>query len=661
MDLDGFAFCAGLQKLSTSHNVLSLHPVTHLIKRATFRSVNMMGSSGRASLGIFQLGQLLDLYHEYEASKRHDKIYALMGMSSDDLESSGLSPDYEIPWHNLLARVIHHLLGSQVGIDTWPDREVAMIRGQGFIIGEIVSIVKSHDTEGYRTITFRDTAYMISKLTIMTSAKPIRKSDIICRFEGALNAMIVRPCQDHFATIAINIPLATSSSHERDIDLIVVWNWETSISQNRVEYAYIDEAIGEDDLKCELAGPSTKDIRQWKIIEIMWYLEQYKEIIERLLVLANEYQAVSQGNHARLSDVNEMLLIAYFRTEQWEALETFVQQKRDTGDMQQAVMLLNTLRYKPSRLSTTVGHPPLAMPQWEVTISILDQKHTGLTIEMLQKIVVIEEEVFLVFLDRIGKSFHLSGDMLLGALSAFDPSGVEEVKMANLEALLTFLDEGNAEITEEVLALAAKQTTCAVKLMRLFLKRKPDVQITETVVVAAANNMNIPQRLKLLEYLLRERPNAQITSRTLEAIVCDYRPDIKTLRLVLKRRPDIPVSERTLLATGLVWRSRIVGAENDASVVAWYAEKKDQIAEVLLEHDPEARITEEGLDKVARYEESDGYRAIQFFIKHKLVEAEVGEKYLARARARRRPDGPARPADPYVLPTFLTEYEAILS
>jgi hypothetical protein len=64
---------------------------------------------------------------------------------------------------------------------------------------------------------------------------------------------------------------------------------------------------------------------------------------------------------------------------------------------------------------------------------------------------------------------------------------------------------------------------------------------------------------------------------------------------------------------------------------------------------------------VARYEASDGYRAIQFFIKHKLVEAEVGEKYLARARARQRPDGPARPADPYVLPTFLTEYEAILS
>ena len=47
-----------------------------------------------ASLYICPLGELMDIYHTYEAINRHDKIYALLGISLDNFSVAGLSPDY---------------------------------------------------------------------------------------------------------------------------------------------------------------------------------------------------------------------------------------------------------------------------------------------------------------------------------------------------------------------------------------------------------------------------------------------------------------------------------------------------------------------------------------------------------------------------------------
>jgi hypothetical protein len=42
------------------------------------------------------------MYHTHEASKRHDKVYALLGMSSDDLSRADLLPNYQAPSKELL-------------------------------------------------------------------------------------------------------------------------------------------------------------------------------------------------------------------------------------------------------------------------------------------------------------------------------------------------------------------------------------------------------------------------------------------------------------------------------------------------------------------------------------------------------------------------------
>jgi hypothetical protein len=54
--------------------------VTDLIREAIFRPDYLIGSSGRPSLDICPLGELMDMYYAYESTKRHDKVYALLGM-----------------------------------------------------------------------------------------------------------------------------------------------------------------------------------------------------------------------------------------------------------------------------------------------------------------------------------------------------------------------------------------------------------------------------------------------------------------------------------------------------------------------------------------------------------------------------------------------------
>jgi hypothetical protein len=70
--------------------------VTYLIREAIFRPEYLMGSSSRSSLDICPLGELMDMYHAYRATKRHDKVYALLGISLDDLSKVNLLPNYKV-------------------------------------------------------------------------------------------------------------------------------------------------------------------------------------------------------------------------------------------------------------------------------------------------------------------------------------------------------------------------------------------------------------------------------------------------------------------------------------------------------------------------------------------------------------------------------------
>jgi hypothetical protein len=110
--------------------------VTYLIRGAIFRPKG----SGRASQDICPLGELIDMYHTHQATLRHDKVYALLGMSSDDLSKANLSPDYKVPWKDLFEILTRFLLCKEISVEASPDKEIAVIKSKGYILGKVSSI-----------------------------------------------------------------------------------------------------------------------------------------------------------------------------------------------------------------------------------------------------------------------------------------------------------------------------------------------------------------------------------------------------------------------------------------------------------------------------------------------------------------------------------------
>lgn len=51
-----------------------------------------------------------------------------------------LGPDYSLPWHELLLRLTKHVFPKGVEVETWPDSKVAVIKGQGYILGRVESV-----------------------------------------------------------------------------------------------------------------------------------------------------------------------------------------------------------------------------------------------------------------------------------------------------------------------------------------------------------------------------------------------------------------------------------------------------------------------------------------------------------------------------------------
>lgn len=75
------------------------------------------------------------MFHTYKASKPLDKVYILLGMSSDDPSTAGLLPDYEVLWENPFRDLVKYLLHEQVYVKTWGNKERVVIKSKGCILG----------------------------------------------------------------------------------------------------------------------------------------------------------------------------------------------------------------------------------------------------------------------------------------------------------------------------------------------------------------------------------------------------------------------------------------------------------------------------------------------------------------------------------------------
>jgi ankyrin repeat protein len=250
IEIDGHAFCLGLEYLGTALED-SINQVAFLIQGAISRSKHISSKEGQVSLDICPLVELVDMYHAHEAKISHDKVYALLGMCSDNLSGAGLEPNYSIGWNMLMHNLVKFILGNHASIGTSNDR-MAVVKIKGYVLGEVTSVkadIDSGSGQNFEALfnnvsnqpgCIRD---IRTRWTLRASAKPIKNGDIICLFEGALKPTIIRLHEDHFDIIVVAaIPPKHIQKNSKNIqwpelfksasftrDFLVVWDWEHSL------------------------------------------------------------------------------------------------------------------------------------------------------------------------------------------------------------------------------------------------------------------------------------------------------------------------------------------------------------------------------------------------------------------------------------------------
>ncbi|KAI0186562.1 heterokaryon incompatibility protein-domain-containing protein [Xylaria flabelliformis] len=245
-DIDGYAFCSGLSELNLSYKTSPdfqslILPAVYLIRGAVSQHKHKRDEINRSStfsLHIRPLGELVDRYHTRKATNRLDKVYALLDMSSDDPNKTGLIANYNVSWREVFRKLVEFSLSNQMSVDTWDDKEVAVIEGKGYVVGEVYSVDNTQYDRQRMDITWKNTSSMFDPTKIQSphftfhaSAKPVQKGDIVCLLQGASKLTIVRLCGDFLTIIMIAAPPADylqkwlTSVTTFPNDLPLVWDW----------------------------------------------------------------------------------------------------------------------------------------------------------------------------------------------------------------------------------------------------------------------------------------------------------------------------------------------------------------------------------------------------------------------------------------------------
>jgi hypothetical protein len=163
------------------------------------------GSGASSSLALAPLTELLERFHMHDATDRRDKIYALLGMSNDFYGSPTLRVDYDKPWSVLLHDVVAQFLGPNVSINTWEEKEEAVVIGYGCPLGTFY--YKSEGGLAFRSPSFTGVrsfeTHWHPDMPLSDYDDIIQDGDILCILEGARYPSIVRKHKDHFLLVKI--------------------------------------------------------------------------------------------------------------------------------------------------------------------------------------------------------------------------------------------------------------------------------------------------------------------------------------------------------------------------------------------------------------------------------------------------------------------------
>ena len=429
---------------------------------------------------------------------RHDKVYALLGMSSDDLSEASLLPNYGVPWKEVLQQLVKFLLCKQVSVETWDNREMTVIKGRGCVIGQVSSVESNWDDRQNVNIIFKNIPEHLGynkEWTLHAAAKSVQKGDIVCLLQGASKPTIIRLCKDHFAVIVIAVTPLEAIGTESDSnrwpdflrDFLLIWDWEKASDRLQdQEYESLIETNGrasERSLK-ELED-YIKATRLYKVALILEDLEEYKEAEKRLQEAIEGYERVLGKEHLRTLELMDELAIIYKKGQQWKKAEELLLQVIQIRIYIQGEEHSDIFHTLANLMSTYRDQGYLkGIEELKVITDLLKQKEHAaqITEKEVVRIAQSSKEVMMLLLDRRGGNVPIT-EGVVKAAAGNEGSG---------EGIMTLLLNqrgSDVPITEGVVKAAAGNKGSGEGIMALLLnQRGGDVLITEGVVKAAAGN-----------------------------------------------------------------------------------------------------------------------------------------------------------------------------
>ncbi|KAL4896928.1 heterokaryon incompatibility protein-domain-containing protein [Aspergillus ambiguus] len=495
MELDGYTFSAGLRVLGHQYPGLMamqrlVAPVVYILGRAIFRPRAMPSAStpGSFSLNIRPLSELIEMYNRHEATERHDKIFALLGMSSDNPISAGLIPNYALRWTELLRQTIVFLLGSGVFAETWEDRELAIIEGKGVVIGK-VSRVNGGDTGDNQDIEITSTGASGSPeskhtLSLQRLSNPVREDDIVCLLSGARKPSIVRLCKDYFTIVRIQaaMPLDVPKNPTMH-EFLLLWDWEGSEqrSSEHSEYKTLVESLVSPRIGTHLHEMD----RLWHAALISHDAGEFRKssirVQDSLLAYTTE---LGEEDPRTLTCMHKAADLHMKQDEMESAVALFSRVVKLARKRQE----LDEITFSSLSTLATIYR---AQGRWRearklrVMEDIINLMRNGKhTIDDIRAKVTraLDNELLMLIFEREGDNVQVTEDLL--STIAQDPCGVEMMEVV--------LDHKGREIhiTDAVIAAAARNVSHGEAIIKLLIERRGnEIQLSEKVLLASVENL----------------------------------------------------------------------------------------------------------------------------------------------------------------------------
>lgn len=576
IEIEGYAFCSGLSALKLNYNA---HPglqtliqsVNYLIQGANLRPKRVVSQSARASLDIRPLGDLIDMYHNRQATERLDKIYALLGMSSDDPGAAGILPNYEIPWKDLFLQVVHVFVGEQASVETWDDREIAVIKNQGCIIGH-VSSVKGYGTWDDRPtveITSGNTSRYLgqgggwnSRWTARASAASVQEGDLVCLLRGSSKPTIVRLLDDYCAVVAITVtPPARIQTESGYIqwseilssivvfphDFLFVWDWEESPGGMGGREAYSSFAKSRLPRRpsMQMEDSLEEAARLRNVGLVLEDLGKFWGAGERLQQAIKAFETASGEDHLDTLAAMDTLGSVYKQNWQWkeseELYDRLIQIRKrvlgaDHPDTLSSMANL-ALTYR-SQSGPEIVEKMRNAKKLEVMTEVLKRQgeYTRVTEEGVLRIArVFDEEVVTLLLEHRGDEVPLTERIVIQIAELF---GHE------LMRLLLEKKGADVQITEGVVKAAAENTRWGKDVMTVLLQGRGEIRVTEEAVIQIARSFD-PEVMKIL--LDKKGANIQITEGVVQAAAENREWGRGAMTVLLQGVDEIRITEEAVI------------------------------------------------------------------------------------------------------------------